>query len=191
VKHILFALLALVASCDPAYAAVFLVHGTTTPTYMGSSSDTKPITEVKRGSIFIETDTNHVYRWTGIESLGASTDWVQNMQSVTIDSLFPGEDTNLNRIAVSMKSTCAHYTADGVIKASAGQLVSIYVFNASANDDFIIYDNASAASGTKLVDALNVAAGYTPMPNYPAAAANGMYLDLTTAGSMQLEICWL
>lgn len=105
--------------------------------------------------------------------------------------IFPGEDTTISRIAVSLKSACAHYIADGVIKAAPGMLVAIYVFNATANDDFVIYDNASAASGTKLIDALNVPAGYTGLPSYPAAAANGMYLDITTAGAMQLEICYL
>lgn len=180
-KHILFALLALVASCDPAYAAVFQVYGVPTPTYMGLSSDTKPTNEVKRGAIFIETDTNHVFRWTGAENTGSSTDWVQNMQSVTIDSLFPGEDTNLNRIATTQKQTCSIYTADGVIKSSAGVLVSIAFLSGTAVSA-IVYDNASAASGTKLFD--NSAVGVTPAtglpgPLYPlgAAAANGMYLD--------------
>lgn len=191
-KYILLSL-ALLASCDPAYAAVFMVHGTTTPTYMGSSTDTKPVTEVKKGSIFIETDTRHTYWWTGSDAVGTSTDWVQGMQSVSIDSRFPGEDTNLNRIATIQKQTCTTYTADGVIKSSAGVLVSIGFLSGTAVSA-IVYDNASAASGTKLFD--NSAIGVTPTtgvpgPMYPlgGAATNGMYLDVANPGVV--EICWL
>jgi hypothetical protein len=54
----------------------------------------------------------------------------------------------------------------------------------------LIYDNASAASGTVIANFLNVAAGATVIPNHPATFANGAYLDLTTAGAMNVNVCY-
>lgn len=110
---------------------------------------------------------------------------------MTLGTLISGEDQTLNRLWGGPKGLCTSLTADGVIKASAGVLMSVNITNASANDDVLIYDNASAASGTVVFDALNVAAGTTIFPNVPAAATNGLYMDLTTAGSMHVLVCYL
>jgi len=84
---------------------------------------------------------------------------------------------------------CPILTADGVVAPDNGQLISIVITNASANDDILIYDNASAASGTVIVNMTNVAAGTTVVPNIPVPFDNGAYLDLTTAGSMVVQVC--
>ena len=122
---------------------------------------------------------------TGPQPFGVNT---SGQASIT---LLAGEDQTLNRLFGGPKGTCVSHTADGIVKASAGMLISINVTNATANDDVIIYDNASAASGTKLADFLNLASGTTVFPNYPAAAANGLYIDLTTGGTIHVDICYL
>lgn len=86
---------------------------------------------------------------------------------------------------------CAVYTADGVIADNAGQLISVTPTNITANDDILIYDNASAASGTVILNGLNLPAGHPGFPNHPAPFSNGAYLDLTTAGSMNVNVCHL
>lgn len=102
-----------------------------------------------------------------------------------------GYDADLGGCPVYQKASgCPILTADGVVAPDAGQLISIVITNASAaNDDILIYDNASAASGTVIVDMTNVAAGTTVVPNIPAPFENGAYLDLTTAGSMVVQVC--
>ena len=34
-------------------------------TYSGLSSDTKPTTNLTTGNLFVETDTNRIFQWTG------------------------------------------------------------------------------------------------------------------------------
>lgn len=104
-------------------------------------------------------------------------------------------DTNaynpdLGSIDVNVRGECRVFTADGVIANNAGRLISVTITNASANDDVLIYDNASAASGTVIANFLNVAAGATVIPNFPANFANGAFLDLTTAAAMNVNVCW-
>lgn len=70
-------------------------------------------------------------------------------------------------------------TADGVVTASPGALVSVLITAAGDTATVILYDNASAASGTKLatVKALqNTSASWSP--NEPIAASNGIYADV-------------
>lgn len=101
-----------------------------------------------------------------------------------------GYDSDLAGCPVYQKATgCPIFTSDGVVAPDAGQLISITITNASANDDILIYDNASAASGTVIANLTNVAAGTTVVPNIPAPFENGAYLDLTTAGSMVVQVC--
>lgn len=88
-------------------------------------------------------------------------------------------------------TACAVFTADGVIANNAGQLVSVSPTNITANDDILIYDNASTASGTVILNGLNLPAGFPGFPNHPAPFNNGAYLDLTTAGAMNVNVCWL
>lgn len=77
-------------------------------------------------------------------------------------------------------------TADGVINALPGVLHRVFV-SASSSGVISIYDNASAASGTKIVDALAVAAKDSIEIN--AFASNGLYLDLVS-GTATLTIMY-
>lgn len=109
-------------------------------------------------------------------------------------TLLNGEDPTLGRLFGGPKGECRAFTADGVIKNSAGMLISLYITAAEVNDDFLIYDNASAASGTVVFNATNVAAGDKSYPNVPAAAANGLYLDVTAAdasAAFTITACYL
>lgn len=98
-----------------------------------------------------------------------------------------GYDENTGSCPVHQKAeSCKVLTGDGVISATGpGRLVSVYVTGATANDDILIYDNASAASGTVILNGLNLPAGKSDFPNFPAPFVNGAYLDATlTTGNV-------
>lgn len=104
-----------------------------------------------------------------------------------------GYDADLGGCPVYIKGYCKVLTADGVIADNAGILQSIYISAAEVNDDFLIYDNASAASGTVIFNQTNVAAGDKQFPNVPATFSNGAYLDVTAAdasAAFTVTVCY-
>lgn len=52
--------------------------------YIGESTDTKPIRQVRRGSKFVETNTQKTYLWTGSEEQGEAANWVEQYDAVTL-----------------------------------------------------------------------------------------------------------
>lgn len=56
------------------HAAVYSVPGADVQTFVGASSDTKPLLGISSGAVFIETDTSIVYWWQGDKVSGS---WVQ------------------------------------------------------------------------------------------------------------------
>lgn len=75
-------------------------------------------------------------------------------------------------------------TADGVIKASNGQLVAILLQGGSANSTLILYDNASAASGTvvaSIAALTNDSVAFCPTASLPFV--NGLYADISGTGA--------
>ena len=92
-----------------------------------------------------------------------------------------GYDSDLGGCPVYVKGVCKAMAADGVISDNAGILQAIYIAAAEAGDDFLIYDNPSAASGTVIFNQTNLAAGDKPFPNVPATYSTGAYLDVTAA----------
>lgn len=92
---------------------------------------------------------------------------------VDLKGAISGEDTSLNQLWVSTAGTPKNMTATGAIKASAGELIGVFV-SASTSCTIQIHDNASAASGTVV---LNTTAAITA-PAYlaiPAKFSNGAY----------------
>jgi hypothetical protein len=74
----------------------------------------------------------------------------------------------------------ANVTADGVVSATPGSLVAVLLTAAGDQATIILYDNASAASGTKLATlkaAANTTAAWTPAS--PQVASLGIYADVT------------
>lgn len=179
---LLAACLLAVVALQPVEAAV--VRGEGHYTYFGLAGDTKPVA-AQAGDRFIETDTN------GKQYIYSGSAWVYLPQDTTLGTNLKGENSFFDRMFGGPLGNCKHMTADGVVLGAAGMVISVYLFNATANDDLVLYDNATTNSGTKLLDALNVPAGFTPLPNYPASASAGIYLDLTTAGNLHVEICYL
>ena len=102
-----------------------------------------------------------------------------------------GYDADLGGCPTYTKATaCKVLTADGVISDNAGQLISVYATGLTANDDVLIYDNASAASGTVILNGLNLPAGKSDFDNFPAPFANGAYADVTlTTGN--INVCYI
>jgi hypothetical protein len=76
-------------------------------------------------------------------------------------------------------------TASAAIKALPCQLASVTVTPGSATTTVIIYDNASAASGTKLLSITMAANGSTQTfsLNYPKVANNGLYCSISGTGA--------
>ncbi len=74
-------------------------------------------------------------------------------------------------------------TADAVIKATKAYLHGVKVLtNKSADVTLILYDNASAASGTVLYKTQVVGNTYADLVEsfpYPVQAVNGIYADVT------------
>ncbi|MFA5348069.1 MAG: hypothetical protein WC294_08020 [Methanoregula sp.] len=85
-------------------------------------------------------------------------------------------------------------TADGAITTSGGYLKGLIVHTDGANAVTIaLYDNASAASGSKLFSDLVVTSGASDRTTTlsfdfgDCEYFNGMYLDMTTAGSATID----
>jgi len=74
----------------------------------------------------------------------------------------------------------ANVTADAVVKASPGALVAVVLTAAGDQATIVLYDNASAASGTKLATlkaAANTTVSWTP-PS-PQVVSLGIFADVT------------
>lgn len=181
------------ALCLPAAAEVISVPADT-PSYVGSSTDTKPVRGVQPGAIFRETDTGISYIWNSKSTSGTQANWVQWGEAVFLGNQIAGEDRVLDRTFGGPKGLCKVMTSDGVIKGEPGMLIAVYASGIETGDAIVIYDNASAASGTAVFNQSNLGAGDKQFPNVPAAAANGLYLDLTNAGGSTnptLTVCYL
>lgn len=76
-------------------------------------------------------------------------------------------------------------TSDSVVKAASGYLVSVLLTAGSAAATIVLYDNASAASGTVLAtlktSAANISVQWSPAQ--PIAFQNGIYADITGASA--------
>ncbi len=78
-------------------------------------------------------------------------------------------------------------SADGVVKDGPGYAYGVYV-TASSSGVIRFYDNASAASGTVILDQVSVSAqDFIPMP---VEYVNGLYFDLVS-GSATVTIYYI
>ena len=79
-------------------------------------------------------------------------------------------------------------TADAVIRNTKAILTGVQVITDGTNDaTIVIYDNASGATGTALFKATVTGANDTehfPLPDGGVYAENGLYADITTAGTL-------
>lgn len=87
-------------------------------------------------------------------------------------------------------------TADAAITTSEGVFYGIIFSTDSANYvDVDVYDNASAASGTKLIPTTRITTSATDrvqsisfMP--PIRFYNGIYVDITCSGTINYMVYW-
>lgn len=79
----------------------------------------------------------------------------------------------------------ANVTADGAIKTKSGQLVSVLLSSGGAAATLILYDNASAASGTVLATIKTATNNDSNQwsPAVPYVFANGIYADISGTGA--------
>lgn len=76
--------------------------------------------------------------------------------------------------------TSVEKTTDGAVKASGGQLCSVVLTAGSDTATVVLYNNPSAASGTKVLTlkaAANTSVVFTPVQ--PLSFSAGLYADLT------------
>jgi allantoicase len=76
--------------------------------------------------------------------------------------------------------------ADGAIYAGRARLKGLTVSVSTAGAALIVYDNASAASGTKVVEISTAAVGTfnVLIPGQGVLAENGLYLDINGAAGV-------
>lgn len=78
-------------------------------------------------------------------------------------------------------------TADAAVLAAAGTIWAVLLTAPSADSDIILYDNASAASGTAVFQASALNGTSTPFYSFKDVGgipvANGIYADITGSGA--------
>jgi len=82
--------------------------------------------------------------------------------------------------------TSGEKTADAAITTSPGYITAIYVISdGSNNPKIIVYDNATAASGTVLIEMTVVASDNYGGRSwvFPAEFFNGIYVDVSGTGA--------
>lgn len=82
--------------------------------------------------------------------------------------------------------TLGEFTADGAVFAGRTRLYAVAIITDGTNPaDVILYDNATAASGTKVYEGGVAGAdrGATVVFDCPVKCDNGLYLDITGTGA--------
>jgi len=79
-----------------------------------------------------------------------------------------------------------YLAADGVIFAGRARLKGLTVAVSTADAALVVYDNASAASGTKVVEVSTAVAGAfnVLIPGEGILAQNGLFLDINGAAAV-------
>ena len=78
------------------------------------------------------------------------------------------------------------FTSDGAVRATPTRITGVSIITDGTNPaDVILYDNASAASGTKLFEGGCAGATRSAWIHFDPAvkAENGVYLDITGTGA--------
>jgi allantoicase len=89
-------------------------------------------------------------------------------------------------MAMQTDVKATYLTADGAIFAGRTRLKGLTVAVSTAGAALIVYDNASAASGTKVVEISTAAVGVynVLIPGEGILAVNGLYLDINGAAGV-------
>lgn len=75
-------------------------------------------------------------------------------------------------------------TADGIVSAAPGMLVSVLLAGGSGASSVVLYDNASAASGTILATVKAIATDSREWsPAQPIVCSKGIYADISGTGA--------
>lgn len=122
----LLPLLALIASCDPAYATVYKVTGQMPETFVGLAADTKPVMGVHPGARFMETDTNNLYIWNGTDTGGTSSNWVEHYEAVTQGTATAGERIEDSTTGTDYSSTSMECGMSAEIDLSGNTSTTVY-----------------------------------------------------------------
>lgn len=96
---------------------------------------------------------------------------------VADQTLHAGENQTYDRTQTMVSGTAVRLTATGAVKATAGALLGFYV-NSTSGGTIVLWDNASAASGTQITGTITPAIGWHPLP---AAFSNGVWAVIAVA----------
>lgn len=185
----------LALACLPAAATVVQVYGATPPTWIGLSTDVKPINTVKKGSLFIETDTSRNYRWTGSEAIGTSSDWTRSNLAVSLDTALSYEDTTNSVAKVEQQFSYKPILhTDTQVKASAGFIHTITCNSSDAAataGSIAVLDATSAGTGTNIITYNILAQNYLPWTSVlDVVTTTGIYVDFTTTGDIDCVVSY-
>lgn len=122
--------------------------------YIGAAADDKPITNVKRGSKILEYDTGKAYRWKGSEERGATTDWYEVYDPVSLGTRLASErnedsTTGTDYLSVSpeckMSATIDLATdASTTVYPGPALLCNVWLSTTIGTEAATIDDNATA-----------------------------------------------
>lgn len=134
--------------------------------YIGAAADTKPTANVKRGAKAVEYDTNKTYRWTGREDQGASTDWKELYEGVTLGTRLAGERNEDSTTGTDYLSTSSECKPTGTVDLSAG---SGTIYNGPAIVEWLWVTTTPGTAASSIDD------GSTAKVELPVSLAVGMY----------------
>lgn len=161
--------------------------------YIGAAADTKPTANVKRGAKAVEYDTNKTYRWTGREDQGASTDWKELYEGVTLGTRMAGErnedsTTGTDYINAGLETKCDTVdveTNSTTVYNGPARLYYYYVNTALSANTNIFKDNAT--SKFTLAQSLAVGSDKT----FPGARFDtSLVFDPDDAATGNITVCY-
>lgn len=94
--------------------------------YIGAAADSKPIANVKRGAKLLEYDTGKAYRWKGSEERGATTDWYELYDPVSLGTRGAGERNEDSTTGTDYLSTSPECSMSSTVDLSTDASTTVY-----------------------------------------------------------------
>lgn len=161
--------------------------------YIGAAADSKPIQGVKRGAKLLEYDTGNSYRWKGSEERGATTDWYELYDPMSLGTRLAGErnedsTTGTDYINAGLETKCDTVdvaTNSTTIYPGPARLYYYYVNTALSANTNIFKDNAT--SKFTLAQSLAVGSDKT----FPGARFDtSLVFDPDDAATGNITVCY-
>lgn len=135
--------------------------------YIGAAADSKPITNVKRGAKMLEYDTGKSYRWKGSEERGATTDWYELYDPVSLGTRLAGERNEDSTTGTDYLSVSEECKTSAIIDLATDASTTVYNGPAILNWAYL-----SVTIGT---EAATIDDNTTAKLNLPVSLAVGVH----------------